>query len=448
MTISLVPQDSRQRRFEMTGGETVLPVTFPFFAAADLLLLRQRDGITAALVLGTDYTVSGAGNPSGGAATLTVPALAGDLVVVISAQPDARTSGWTDGQALTAAALNAEFARKWIGMQQMRRDLDRSVRLPATDPPGGLELPGATDRAGRFLGFDGSGDAVAMGAPDAPLGAVARSGDTMTGDLGISKTNPKLRLNSATPTTRGIEWRTNNVNRWELMAWNDAESGANAGSTLFLRRFDDTGALLGNIFNVDRATGRMTFTGAVLPRVPAIDPTDANDLARKAYVDTMAPPGALAAFARNTAPAGWLKANGAAVSRTTYAALFAAAGTTFGAGDGSTTFNLPDLRGEFIRGWDDGRGVDSGRAFGSTQTDAMQGHRHLVREQDNQQVIGSSLNAAGGGPGTVAANTDHAGINRGNVEARDLISNGANGTPRTADETRPRNVAPLVCVKF
>lgn len=81
----------------------------------------------------------------------------------------------------------------------------------------------------------------------------------------------------------------------------------------------------------------------------------------------LSPPGAVLAFARATAPTGWLKANGAAVSRTTYNALFTAIGTAFGAGDGSTTFNLPDLRGEFPRGLDDGRGVDAGRALGSAQ---------------------------------------------------------------------------------
>jgi microcystin-dependent protein len=77
--------------------------------------------------------------------------------------------------------------------------------------------------------------------------------------------------------------------------------------------------------------------------------------------------GKISMFARSTAPSGYLKCNGAAISRTTYEALFSAIGTTFGAGDGSTTFNIPDLRGEFIRGWDDARGVDAGRAFGSYQ---------------------------------------------------------------------------------
>ena len=81
------------------------------------------------------------------------------------------------------------------------------------------------------------------------------------------------------------------------------------------------------------------------------------------------PAGAVQSFAMSTAPSGWLDCDGSAVSRTTYSNLFSAIGTTFGTGDGSTTFNVPDLRGEFIRGWDDGRGVDSGRTFGTAQAD-------------------------------------------------------------------------------
>lgn len=86
--------------------------------------------------------------------------------------------------------------------------------------------------------------------------------------------------------------------------------------------------------------------------------------------------GVLGFFATTTAPAGWLKANGAAVSRTAYAALFARIGTTHGAGDGTTTFNLPDMRGEFARGLDDGRGVDGGRTVGSAQASQNASHTH------------------------------------------------------------------------
>ena len=91
------------------------------------------------------------------------------------------------------------------------------------------------------------------------------------------------------------------------------------------------------------------------------------------------PPGTVVAWGANNTPNGYIHCNGAAISRTLYADLFAAIGTTFGGGDGSSTFNVPDLRGEHIRGFDDGRGVDSGRGFGSFQDAMMPRHRHQTR---------------------------------------------------------------------
>lgn len=71
------------------------------------------------------------------------------------------------------------------------------------------------------------------------------------------------------------------------------------------------------------------------------------------------PAGVISPFAGSAAPTGWLFARGQAVSRTTYAALFAVLGTTFGAGDGSTTFALPDMRGRVPAGWQQMDGTDS-----------------------------------------------------------------------------------------
>lgn len=162
MTISLVPADERIRRFDCTGGETLFPVTYPFFAAADLLVLRERAAATTTLTLDVDYAVAGAGEPSGGAVTLAAPAEAGDRIVIASAQPVARTAEWQDGAALTARALNAEFARWWIALQDQARDAARSLRLPVADGGLSLELPPATERANRMLGFDAAGEAVVI----------------------------------------------------------------------------------------------------------------------------------------------------------------------------------------------------------------------------------------------------------------------------------------------
>lgn len=120
------------------------------------------------------------------------------------------------------------------------------------------------------------------------------------------------------------------------------------------------------------------------------------DVFSKSETRTMAPAGLVATFARSTAPTGWLKANGAAVSRTAYADLFAAIGTTHGAGDGFNTFNLPDLRGEFIRGWDDSRGVDGDRVLGSWQSGAMESHIHSATTADaGGHVHTGTTNSAG-----------------------------------------------------
>ncbi|WP_439826198.1 phage tail-collar fiber domain-containing protein [Aeromonas caviae] len=128
----------------------------------------------------------------------------------------------------------------------------------------------------------------------------------------------------------------------------------------------------------------------------------------KDETDQKAPPGLVAHFARNTAPSGWLKANGAPVSRNAYAALFAAIGTTFGAGDGFNTFNLPDLRGEFLRGWDDGRGVDGGRAFGALQSGTIQSHSHTASSGTAGNHVHTGM-ASSSGAHTHSASTGSAG---------------------------------------
>ena len=137
--------------------------------------------------------------------------------------------------------------------------------------------------------------------------------------------------------------------------------------------------------------------------------------------------GEVSFFAMSSAPTGWLKANGAAVSRTTYAALFTAIGTTFGVGDGSTTFNVPELRGEFIRALADGRAVDTGRALGSAQGDVFKSHQHTVTGNRDSSAAGSnfylSANSGSGYSNQVQATGD-------------------------ATETRPRNVALLACIKY
>jgi microcystin-dependent protein len=204
--------------------------------------------------------------------------------------------------------------------------------------------------------------------------------------------------------------------------------------------------------------------------------------------------GAISMFAMATPPAGWLKANGAAVSRTAYAALFSKIGTIGGVGDGLTTFNLPDLRGLFLRGWDDGRGIDTGRGLGTYQdqmfqdhthngvTDAQGGHNHTGATVTTSGLTGTiygiseSFGSHGGSAdgvfqkgagltlnGTPSGSSDAGNVSRVHFDGNNHVHGihwdgnhshnvsgyGVNAGWWTAgSETRPRNLALLACIKF
>jgi len=134
--------------------------------------------------------------------------------------------------------------------------------------------------------------------------------------------------------------------------------------------------------------------------------------------------GQVTAFAQAVADvgAGWLYADGSAVSRTTYSALFAVLGDAYGFGDGSTTFNLPDYRGEILRGQDSGRGLDPdagsrtdrgdgtiGDNVGTNQQDGFRSHLHSDLWSDN--VAGNSQGWDGSVARSISQNTGSTGGN-------------------------------------
>jgi microcystin-dependent protein len=163
-------------------------------------------------------------------------------------------------------------------------------------------------------------------------------------------------------------------------------------------------------------------------------------------IDAGAPAGSIIYHAASSAPSGYIKANGASLSTSTYATLFAAIGYTYGGSGGS--FNVPDLRGEFLRGWDDGRGVDSGRSFGSSQLDQMQ------RLTGGYNTSAEHFNV-GSGSGVFndyrIGGARNAGLGYGNATRLDFDSANspsARVSSSTSGETRPRNRALLACIKY
>lgn len=135
----------------------------------------------------------------------------------------------------------------------------------------------------------------------------------------------------------------------------------------------------------------------------------------------------------------WIAAEGLELSRTAYPALFSAWGVQWGSGDGVNTFGTPDFRGEFLRGFDNGRGVDLGRVFGSLQLDTLQSHRHLGLESSLRYIspfAGFSSNSGlvnGAEPQTNGDNQDNWFIGDPSSDLQ------PGNTVRTSTETRPRN---------
>lgn len=176
------------------------------------------------------------------------------------------------------------------------------------------------------------------------------------------------------------------------------------------------------------------------------------------------PSGTVVMYAAATAPTGWLLLDGTAISRTTYATLFALFGTTYGVGDGTTTFNLPDARGVFIRGA--GTQTISSINYvgtrGTTQVDAFQGHYHAITDPGhthdirNSQDNGNVRATTGGALSGWVYNNAGANNGTGNIYATGATTgitvtgaqtDGVNGSPRFGSETRPVNIVLTYIVK-
>ena len=173
----------------------------------------------------------------------------------------------------------------------------------------------------------------------------------------------------------------------------------------------------GNITSNELATNAVTTTAI----------TNGSVTSEKLASGAALPAGAIMPFAMNSTPTGWLATDGTAVSRSTYANLFAAISTTYGVGDGSTTFNLPDLRGYFVRGSGTNSDGTAAGTFGAKQADEFKSHTHNLWRH-NGTANGSNNDA---------------------TRFNDFFGLGALPTEATGGtETRPKNIAMLYCIKI
>jgi microcystin-dependent protein len=201
------------------------------------------------------------------------------------------------------------------------------------------------------------------------------------------------------------------------------------------------------------APGNMNMGGHKLTNLA--NGTAATDAAAYGQLSALLPSGIMFPYAGSSLPSGFLYCDGSAISRTTYASLFTAIGTTWGSGDGSTTFNLPDFRGRVLAGADNMNGTPANRLTGynlgvtggaqaitlianQLPVSAYQdsGHAHTATDSGHQHNFGNNINATvfssnTGGTTYLTIGGSPSGINTNSSSANITVASG------TANITNP-----------
>lgn len=307
------------------GAASNYSFTYKIFNEEDLLVTVRHPttGVETELTLTTDYTVTIASNGTGsidlvdadqawltGAFLTTAWVLVIRRVVDLTQETDIRNQG-------AFFPENHEDAFDYMTMisQQLKDEVDRSLKIAETDNPLTLKLPTSTERASQFLAFDADGEPIASAAvSEYPVSSYMQTvlDDTTAAD---ARTTLGFTGTGGTAATANIEDLAVTIAKLDASIVNDATTVVAAQNDYAL----------------------------------IADTSDSGNI-KKALVSDFAPSGVIFPFAGSVAPTGYLLCDGSHVSRSTYANLFTAIGEAYGEGDGSTTFALPDTRGVFLRG--------------------------------------------------------------------------------------------------
>jgi len=180
------------------GGETVYAYDFPLFFVdntppfqnPDLQVERTRNGNITVLVQGVDYTVQGVGNPGGGTITLLAPATAGDIFVLYGVR-EYRQVNYTSNAPLGSTTMNTDSDKITQITQQLRRDIDRSIKVPIQDYGANVTYPLKDVRKNQLSGFDENGN-VALYAPNDDAGSTPSTRSFIVATPGVGTPNARL----------------------------------------------------------------------------------------------------------------------------------------------------------------------------------------------------------------------------------------------------------------
>ena len=373
---------------------------------------------------------------------VTEPPTAGSEIVQISETPPATPSLgdlWWDtvSGSLYIYYVDPDGGSFWTDANHSAVGSSSNITISSTQPANAVEGDLWLDSASSILYVYSSGSWASTQAESA--GVLSLTVESPLSDSGTSA-DPVIEISSADTTNKGtVEFAE------------QAEVDAGTDALKIVTPVTLKSAIENSEIEYTYATDSVPGVVELATQAEAEAGTDTTKVVTPATVAAAItalvsaagdPTGTVTPFAMNTAPSGYLECDGSDVSRTTYADLYAVLGDLWGAGDGSTTFTLPDLRGEFIRGWDNGRGVDSGRVMATSQSSENLSHTHTAAVTDpghshsgkstSSQNYSSGSGTYVGAGGSTSTNTT--GI---------TVDNSTEG----GTDFQPRNIALMYCIK-
>lgn len=453
------------------GSTTTYSFPFPYLLKAHVKVYTGLNLVTGAytslLAEGVDYTWLSATQIQ-----MTVAPSIGVTLTIRRETPTAtRLVDWSDGSNLIAADMDTADLQNFYAVQdqqdkneavaaaQTQASADASTALasianvlPYTPLANVASIPVSAANGARVEVFDSTGIESFSPLSGRPVGFVGSSqlkvrlvyttaGTTWTWfDYSASNPDGRYIQQSAISSSTSSSSTTTVANSAAVKTAKDAADAASLAATA-AQTTANTGvtnaASALSAANAAQLTANTGVTNAAAAQAAATSAQTAANNAQTtansalAGLATVIPAGAVFYFAASTAPTGYLKANGDTVPNgsgtvqgvtANFAALYAILGSTYGSAG-----KLPDLRGEFVRGWDDSRGVDTSRSFGSSQTDELKSHNHSI----TPSTMTGRSGGFSAGPGSQPL-------------SEETLSIGNTG----GAETRPRNVALLACIKY
>ncbi len=429
--------------------------TFTCYDEEDLTVVHLGpDGLSTILTLTTDYTVVLESDFVGGTVTVTNGVITGGRLEIRRILEFVQEYAWVNNNALPAAIIERSFDRTIMLLQQMNTQL--AGALQATEWKGAWET-GVSYSLLNVAVYEESWYVVID----------SHTSGVFATDLAEGKLRLLLDVSSITALHEDIEgWHTD-IDAWQAQTAldviataadvTDAETArdlaegyaaaalaaaaavdlpvpetGDEGKALIVADPYTDGYELGSV-EAESPLGNPASDGMVLSSTAA---------GVRSWVDSWSagiPTGTILLWMTATAPEGTLECNGAAISRTTYSSLFDVIGTTYGVGNGSTTFNVPDLRGEFPRGWAHGSTNDPDRTTRTNRGDGTTGDNIGTKQADGFKSHTHVFHDSGYDPG--GSTYTEGSVTQNSPRQYTTSATGGN-------ETRPRNVNVMFAIKY